>query len=163
MKDQVLRRMDDLGCARSLRRLIEKLPDDVGVVVNPGRAQGLPLAAADGCVAGIYMGPGNLWLLLTPDQARQVHDATGSHMVRKNPTTWYVYVKATEAADAALAPNYEQAVVTALQRSATRVGRETPDADPPVVGGSLRQRICPADWQVVPASGICDEHGRDCG
>lgn len=109
------------------------------------------------------MDTNKLWLLLTPDQAPHVQDATGSHAVRKNPTTWYVHVKAADIADTTLAPRYEQAVVTALIRSATRVGRETSDATPPVVGGSSRQRIRPADCQVVPASGICDEHGTDCG
>ncbi len=163
MKDQVLQRMDELTCAASLRRLIEQLPDDVGVVVKAGRADWLPLAAADGCVAGVYMNVRHLWLLLTPEQARLVHDATGSRISPKNPSTWYVYVSADEAADPARAATYAKAVVTAMRRSATRVGSETPDSEPPSVGGSRRQRICPANWQLVPASGICDEHGADCG
>ncbi len=163
MKDQVLQRMDELACVASLRGLIEQLPDDVGVIVKPGRAEWLPLAAADGCVAGIYMNVLHLWLLLTPTQARQVHDATGSRMSPKNPTTWYIYVSADEASDPARAPLYADAVVTALRRSATRVGSETPDSEPPNVGGSRRQRVCPEDWQLVPASGICETHGADCG
>ncbi len=163
MKDQVLRRMDELGCAAPLRRLIEHLPDDVGIVVKPGRADWLPLAAADGCVAGVYMNVRHLHLLLTPEQGQRVRDEVGCRIPRKNPATWYVYVSAAEADDPALFPAYEQAVVTALRRSEGRLGPETPDTYPPVIGGNRRQRTCPTTWELVPANGICDVHGADCG
>ena len=35
MKDQVLARMDALGCAPSLRRLVAQLPDPTRIVVKP--------------------------------------------------------------------------------------------------------------------------------
>jgi hypothetical protein len=146
MKDQVLRRMDDLACEASLRELIEQLPDDVGVVVKSGRAVWLPLAAADGCVAGIYMNSGHLWLLLTPTQARQVHDATavGCPARTRLPGTSTSLLR--KPLTQARAPCTPPRSGCGTQESATRVGPETRRTASCPTSADLDGNVLPEDW-----------------
>lgn len=161
MREHVLHRMDALGCAPALRQLVERLPEDVSVVVKAGRADWLPLAAADGCVAGVYMDVRHLLLLLTPQDARDVADATGCRLVRTNRSTGYLLVRAEDAADATRVGALIPAMERALRRSATRSGSETSE-DLAVVRGRRAQRACPETFELVPANGICELHGAQC-
>jgi hypothetical protein len=159
VKDDVLRQMDGLGCPAPFRRLIERLPDDVRLVVKPGVGDFLPLAAGNDCVAGIYMNVPHLHLLLTPADARRVADDTSCKLVKSNQVTGYVRVLPDEAVahEDALA----EAVERALRRSAGRSGSE-PNEDHRLFAGRRPQRTCPETFELVPASGICDRHGATC-
>jgi hypothetical protein len=159
VKDDVLRQMDELGCPAPLRRLIERLPDDVRLVVKPGVGDFLPLAVGNDCVAGIYMNVPHLHLLLTPSDARRVADDTGCKLVKSNQATGYVRVLPDEAV--AHEDVLAEAVERALRRSAGRRGAE-PNEDHRLFAGRRPQRTCPDSFELVPASGICERHGATC-
>jgi hypothetical protein len=159
VKKDVLSQMDDFGCPGPLRRLVERLPDDVKIVVKSGVGDFLPLAANNDCVAGIYMNIPHLHLLLTPQDARHVAEATGCRLIKTNQTTGYVRVLPAEAAEheEVLAAATERA----MRRSAGRAGRDA-DEDGRLFGGRRPQRTCPETFEKVPANGICELHGATC-
>ncbi len=159
MKDRVLCQMDDLGCPAPLRRLVERLHDDVRIVVKPGVGDFLPLAADDDSIAGAYMNTPHVHLMLTPQDARDVAAATGCRLVKRNSTTGYVRVLPEQAAqhEDVLAAAIERA----MRRSATRTGSD-PNEDRRTFGGRRPQRICPDSFELVPASGMCERHGAAC-
>lgn len=161
MKDHVLHRMTELGCAPSLRALVERLPTTTRIVVKAGRAEWLPLAAGDGHVAGVYMNVRHCHLLLTPADAAAVSAETGCRVTKTNRSTGYLHVTADEAAD----PHHVDALAAALDRavlrSGTRLGSDSPD-DVAVAGGRRPQRVCQETGLEVPASGLCDDHGQEC-
>ena len=160
MKDQVLARMDALGCAPSLRRLVAQLPDPTRIVVKPGRADWLPLAATGECVAGVYMDVHHLHLLLTPHDARDVSASTGCRVTKSNPSTGYLHLTAEEAADEAHVAIFAAALERALLRSGTRLGNDSPEDI--AVARRSSQRICRDTGLEVPVTGICDDHGVVC-
>lgn len=160
MKDEVLRQMDEFGCAPALRAMVERLPDELAIVVKTGVGDFLPLAAADDCVAGVYMDHEHLHLLLTPADARAAAAATGCRIVKTNQETAYLKVVAAEAADDRIAPRLQDAFNTAVRRSGTRYGPGG-EGNPPG-GGQRPQRTCPQTFELVPANGICEVHGAVC-
>ncbi len=159
MKDHVLRQMDEFGCPAPLRRLVERLPDDVRIVVKPGVGDFLPLAAGNDSIAGAYMNTPHVHLMLTPQDARDVAAATGCRLVKSNSTTGYLRVFPEQAAE------HEDVLVgateRALRRSATRTGSD-PNEDRRTFGSRRPQRICSDTFELVSASGMCERHGAAC-
>ncbi len=159
MKDHVLQQLDDFGCPAPLRRLVERLPDDVRIVVKPGVGDFLPLAASTDSVAGAYRNTPHVHLMLTPRDARDVADVTGCTLVKSNPTTGYLRILPDQAAEHedVLAAATERA----MRRSATRTGHD-PNEDRRTFSSRRPQRTCPDTFELVPASGICERHGATC-
>ncbi len=116
MKEDVLLRMDALGCAEALRAVVSACPDDLAVVVKPGRGDFLPLAAALDRKAGVYLGVQDMTLMLQPSDAKAFAAQTGFHMPRLNATTGYVRVRAADAAN----PQHFDAMRTAVERALRR-------------------------------------------
>jgi hypothetical protein len=161
MKSDVLRRMDERGCDAGLRRLIEALPDDLPIVVNPGVGDFLPLAGGADCVAAIYRDTEHLHLLLTPQDGKEVADATGCKLTKSNQATGYLRILATEAADGRCAPLLQAATERAVRRSAGRTGG-VPREDVRLFAHRRPQRMCPVSRLLVPTNGECDLHGDTC-
>jgi hypothetical protein len=119
MRDDVLQRMDELGCEPGLRRIIEQLPSDVVIVVNEGVGDFLPLAGGPGATAGIYMNVRHCHLALDPGDAKRLAAETGCSLIAKAQATHRVKVTAAVAEDPDRQPLLIKYTAMALLRSAT--------------------------------------------
>jgi hypothetical protein len=127
MKDNVLRRMDELGCEPGLRTIIEQLPADVDVVVNEGVGDFLPLAGAPGATAGIYMNVRHCHLALDPADAHRLAAETGCRLIARARSTHRVKVTAAVADGPDRQPLLVEYAAMALRRS---IGTGRPPAAP---------------------------------
>lgn len=116
MKDQVLQRMDELGCEPALRRLLERLPDEERVVVKEGRADWLPLAASHNQDAALYMGRRDAHIKLNPRDAEETAQRLRLRLASVNGQTGYVFVSNEDAGRTELETDLDAAVRRALRR-----------------------------------------------
>jgi hypothetical protein len=144
VKEDVLQRMDALGCAEGLRAVVSKLPDDLAIVVKPGRGDFLPLAAALDRKAGVYMGLQDMTLMLQPDDAGALAAQTACRIPRINATTGYVRVRAADAGD----PQHFDAVRTAVEQ-ALRRSAGAPAAEVATTTRAAAAETGPSGSQVV--------------
>lgn len=153
MKDQVLKRMDELGCEPTLRRLIEQLPDAEPVVVKAGRAEWLPTAAAHDLDAALYMNVRDCHIKLNPSDAEQTAQRNGLRLAGVNGQTGYVFVGSDDAGRSDLQTELDAAVLRALRR-------ELGGPSTGVFGRAAA--VCPTTGLQLPANGYCDDHEGAC-
>jgi hypothetical protein len=153
MKDQVLQRMDELGCEPALRRLVERLPDSQPLVVKAGRAEWLPIAASHEQDAALYMNVRHVHVKLNPADAERTAHANGLRLADVNGQTGYVFVSSEDAGRTDLQADLDAAVLRALRRHL---------GDPPSTGLLRPAAVCPTTGLELPANGYCDEHEGTC-
>ena len=141
-KHQVIQEAAGYGSQPALRSLIDSLPDDVSVVVKAGVGDWLPIAAAHGSNAGIYLNRRFLHVILDPDDARSLVTDTDFRLSGINKASGYVKVTAEEA-DGPHRARLEREVERALRRSAESVGGTSGPRGP---RGQRPQRLCPDTW-----------------
>jgi hypothetical protein len=112
-------------------------------------------ADADSSLA-LYVDRDRILVVLEPEDARALVATTGAKL-RERDATWLVEIVPALAADSEIRETIVAAINRALARSAI-----TPASTP---GQRVRQetappQVCPDCHHVLPATGVCDDHGR---
>lgn len=157
-RSSVLDRMTSLGCDSRLTDVLRALPSGTPMTVNDGVGHFLPIAGGTDCVAALYMDRRHLHQALTPDQAERLHRRTGLRKVTPNQTTVRVRVTAGDLVDDGVRDLVTEAVEQALLRAARRAGRVTA-LEAAAAAQQRSRRLCTVSRELVPASGLCDDHG----
>lgn len=162
--DRAVHALRTFGCNADVVALIALLPDDIEILVQTeeGDDTFLPVTGAPGCQAALYAERYRVIVALEPHRAARLHSLTGYELVECNPTTVRVAIHGGTVAyagthDEDVLQHAMEAIAEALARSRARFAR----AD-----GNRRQQqdraspACPTCFMTLPATGLCDDHGR---
>ena len=146
------------GCDEALVALLTGLEPEVPVFVksDKGSTEFVPVAAGPADVAALYCERRIFYVALDPERAQHFVALTQARIAEANSTTWRIAVPAHAAGVTALGRHFTEAIGEALLRSARSPGTSW-EAD------TQRQRparTCSVCSLERPASGICDDHGR---
>jgi hypothetical protein len=160
MRDQHIQSLRDFGCAEELVVLLTEMSPETPVFAYQSGGEGLfylVTGSADS-EGAVYIDRKRMHIALDPEDARRVVALTGAHVEENNPTTWRVRVTPELALNPAARPHLRAAAERSLVRSTTRPRRDA--ADDGRRGVDVRQPSCGVCGIELPATRICDDHGR---
>lgn len=157
--DEAVDRLRSFGCHELLLALIDGLPADSYIVVkvNQGSSVFVPVAAGADCVAAIYAEKKVFYVALEPDRAQHFAGLTDAPLNKDNATTWRIAIEPSNASGASKRL-LVQAIDEALVRSAQKPAAEKRDANQKAP--SILERSCTVCHIALPATGVCDDHGK---
>lgn len=168
-RDRAVQALRRARFGEGLVSAIECLPETVTIHVKVDEGDGsfLPVAAAPNSQAAFYAERGGrLTVALDAHRARRLAQRTGHELVEVNGTTgrvafegWAIehFTRSEHASERAYATELLDALVEALDRSASTVARSRSAR---AARSLAAPSLCPGCGLALPLTGVCDEHGR---